>query len=343
MDRRTSLHEAAASGDGVAPMNSRHPKRQKRFVIFLSTVVTILFVFAVLQQTQNLSPYFTHQTAIRRCCLWALTSLNVILLVICTLILLRNLLKLYFERRSHQLGSKFRTKLVFAFTGLSMIPAVFMALFGYSLLHRNLDKWFSTPIDQVVNNVGLIVEEISQDARIHASRSARFLAAHPAVRGLATPAEGSLNEIKSLAADYEIGLLLFFDGSRKLTGIYQTGEVYAPGHPQFQAIADRLKLVAWNGQQGHITEQAFNRLINNAGKKEITLDATDEKGQEMVLAGAAVETGGFEAPSSIVIGYKIPGNLLKLASEISQSSQDYKGRAKDRPRSAGQSDAPAWA
>ena len=167
--------------------------------------------------------------------LWALTSLNVILLVICTLILLRNLLKLYFERRSHQLGSKFRTKLVFAFTGLSMIPAVFMALFAYSLLHRNLDKWFSTPIDQVVNNVGLIVEEISQDARIHASRSARFLAAHPAVRELATPAEGSLNEIKSLAADYEIALLLFFDGSRRLTGIYQTGEVYAPGHPQFQA------------------------------------------------------------------------------------------------------------
>jgi nitrogen fixation/metabolism regulation signal transduction histidine kinase len=189
-------------------MSSRNPKRQKRFVIFLSTVVTILFVFAVLLQTQNLSPYFSappdRNTTLL---LWALTSLNVILLVICTLILLRNLLKLYFERRSHQLGSKFRTKLVFAFTGLSMIPAVFMALFAYTLLHRNLDKWFSTPIDQVVNNVGLIVEEISQDARIHASRSARFVAAHPAVRELAAPAEGSLNGIKSLAADYQIGLL----------------------------------------------------------------------------------------------------------------------------------------
>ena len=88
-------------------------------------------MFAVLQQTQNLSPYFStppdRNTVLL---LWALTSLNVILLVICTLILLRNLLKLYFERRSHQLGSKFRTKLVFAFTGLSMIPAVFMALFA---------------------------------------------------------------------------------------------------------------------------------------------------------------------------------------------------------------------
>ncbi|HEU0005639.1 MAG TPA: hypothetical protein VFS12_06570, partial [Terriglobia bacterium] len=314
-------------------MNSRHPKRQKRLIIFLSTVVTILFVFAVLQQTQNLSPYFSappdRNTVLL---LWALTSLNVILLVICTLILLRNLLKLYFERRSHQLGSKFRTKLVFAFTGLSMIPAVFMAFFAYTLLHRNLDKWFSTPIDQVVNNVGLIVQEISQDARIHASRSAQFLAAHPAVRELATPAGSSLNEIKSLAEDYDVPLLLFFDGSRRLTGIYQTGEVYGPGHPQFQRIGDRLKLVAWKAQQGQMTEQAFNRLINNVGKKDVTIEATDEKGQAMVLAGAAVETGGFEAPSSIVIGYKIPGNLLKLASEISQTSQDYKGRAKDRPR-----------
>jgi len=312
-------------------MNSRHQKRQKRLIIFLSTVVTILFVFAVLQQTQNLSPYFSAPDRSTTLLLWALTSLNVILLVICTLILLRNLLKLYFERRSHQLGSKFRTKLVVAFIGLSIIPTVFMALFGYSLLHRNLDKWFSTPIDQVVNNVGLIVQEISQDARIHALRSARFLAAHPAVRELASPAEGSLSEIKSLAADYDIPLLLFFDGSRRLTGIYQTGEVYVPGHPHFQRIGGRLKLVAWNAQQGQMTEQAFNRLINNAGKKDVTLEATDENGQEMVLAGAAVETGGFEAPSSIVIGYKIPGNLLKLASEISQTSQHYKDRAKDRP------------
>ncbi|MSO23140.1 MAG: HAMP domain-containing protein [Acidobacteria bacterium] len=312
-------------------MNIRHPKRQKRLVIFLSTVVTILFVFAVLQQTQNLSPYFGAPDRSTVLLLWALTSLDVILLVICTLILLRNLLKLYFERRSHQLGSKFRTKLVFAFIGLTIIPTVFMALFAYTLIHRNLDKWFSTPIDQVVNNVGLIVQEISQDARIHASRRARFLASHSAVRGLATPAEGSLNEIKSLAADYNIPLLLFFDGSRRLTGIYQTGEVYAPGQPQFQRIGGRLKLVAWNAQQGQMTEQAFNRLINNAGKKDITLDATDETGQAMVLAGAAVETGGFEAPCSIVIGYKIPGNLLKLASEIFQSSEDYKVLAKDRP------------
>jgi len=312
-------------------MNNLHPKRQKRLIIFLSTVVAVLFVFAVLQQALNLSPYFSSPPDRNRTLLlWALGSLNVILLVICTLILLRNLLKLYFERRSHQLGSKFRTKLVIAFIGLSMFPAVFMALFAYSLMHRNLDKWFSSPIDRVVDNVDLIVQEISQDARIHASRSARFVAAHPALRGLAEPAADGMIEMKNLAAEYNIPLLLFFNGSRNLTGIYQTGEVYRPGQPQFRLIADRLKLVAWKAERGQMTEEAFGRLINSAGKKEITLGATDERGEEMILAGAAVETGGFDAPSSVVIGYKIHGNLLKLASEISRSNEDYRSRERDR-------------
>ena len=121
-------------------------------------------------------------------------------LVICTLILLRNLLKLYFERRSHQLGSKFRTKLVFAFTGLSMIPRS-----SWRCLPTRccIEIWTSGSAHRSIkssNNVGLIVEEISQDARIHASRSARFLARASSRRRVGAPAEGNLNRDQSLAA-----------------------------------------------------------------------------------------------------------------------------------------------
>ncbi|MCI0421241.1 MAG: ATP-binding protein [Acidobacteria bacterium] len=313
-------------------MNTPQRKPKKLLIIFLSTLVTILFVFAVLQQALNLSPYFSAPDTSTTLLLWALTSLNVILLVICTLILLRNLVKLYFERRSHQLGSKFRTKLVVSFVGLSIIPAVFMALFAYSLLHRNLDKWFSTPLDQVVNNVDLIVGQISQDAVLQASRTARFLAANLLVRNtVEAQPEGSLNEIKSLAAEYEIPLLLLFDGSRRLISIYETGEIYHPGQSRFKQIADRLKLVTWNAQQGQMTQPAFDRLINNGGKKEVTLPATDQNGQEIILAGASVQTGGFDAPSSLVIGYRVQGDILKLASEISRSREDYRNRSKNRP------------
>ncbi len=309
------------------------PKRQRLFIILLSAIVTVLLVFAILQQVLDLSPYFSAPPENTTLLLWALTSLNVILLVICTLILLRNLLKLYWERKSHQLGSKFRTKLVIAFIGLSIIPVFFMALFAYTLVHRNLDKWFSTPIDRVIANVGQIVEQINQDASIHAVRSAKFLAAHPAVRRVAENSmdETGLSVIKTLTAEYEIPLLILFGPSRRPVLICQGNELYKPGLPAFRRIADPLRLIDGGSPVGQIREEAFNRLINNAGKNEMTLTATDQGGQQIILAGAAIHMGGFEAPSSLVIGYKIRGNLLELASQIAQSRQDYYSRSKNRP------------
>src|SRR3954451_13990123 len=102
---------------GYNSMNT-NKKRQKTVVISLSVLVAILFTFSIIQQAFNLTPYLGTPERQTTLLLWALTSLNVILLVICGLILLRNLLKLYFERRSRQLGSKFQTKLVFSFLGL---------------------------------------------------------------------------------------------------------------------------------------------------------------------------------------------------------------------------------
>lgn len=315
----------------LCTMTPPAPKRQRLFIIFLSTVVAVLFVFAVLQQALNLSLYFSSPDRNTTLLLWALTSLNVILLVICTLILLRNLLKLYWERKSHQLGSKFRTKLVIAFIGLSIIPVVFMAFFAYSLLHRNLDKWFGTPVDQVVTNVDQIVSQIGQDASIHAMRSVKFLAAHAAVRNVSNSStEDDFSEIKSLAAEYEIPLLIFFDPSRKPAFLCDGTGTYKPAQPRFRQISDPLKLITWKNQEGQISEQAFDRLINTAGKKDLTLATADEAGHQIILAGAVVQTGGFEAPSSLVIGYKIRGNLLELASQISQSSEDYRRRSRDR-------------
>jgi two-component system, NtrC family, nitrogen regulation sensor histidine kinase NtrY len=312
-------------------MKASGPKRQKLVIIFLSVVVMILLVFAVLQQALNLSPYFSAPDPHTTLLLWALTSLNVILLVICTLILLRSLLKLYFERRSHQLGSKFRTKLVIAFIGLSIIPVLFMALFAYSLLHRNLDKWFGTPIDQVVNNADRIVQQIGHDASINASRSAQFLAAHPLTRTLVTSSgESGFDEIKVLADEYDIPLLVLFDKRRAPLCAYQKGQIYRSGHPEFRKVVDSFKLVDWDHAPGQLADEVFNRLINQAGKAEATQRAPDLDGQEIILAGSIIQTGDFDLPASLIIGYRVQGDILKLATEIFHSREDYLDRSRSR-------------
>ena len=55
-----------------------------------------------------------------------LLNLDLIGFVVLLLLLSRNLIKAYFERRHRLFGSGFRTKLVAAFIGFSLIPTVLL-------------------------------------------------------------------------------------------------------------------------------------------------------------------------------------------------------------------------
>ena len=66
-----------------------------------------------------------------------------------TIVLGRNLLKLYAERRQGVAGSKFRTRLVVVSLLLSFLPVIAMFWFSYGLMNRSIDKWFSQPVEEV--------------------------------------------------------------------------------------------------------------------------------------------------------------------------------------------------
>jgi two-component system nitrogen regulation sensor histidine kinase NtrY len=65
-----------------------------------------------------------------------LINLDLIGFVVLTLLLSRNLIKAYFERRHRLVGSGFRAKLVAAFIGFALIPTVLLALVASGLVKR---------------------------------------------------------------------------------------------------------------------------------------------------------------------------------------------------------------
>src|SRR5438093_7737971 len=225
-------------------MNTNRSHKRKAVLISLSALVGILLVFAVIQQAFDLNPLLGapgHQAFLL---LWALSSLNVVLLAICSLILLRNLLKLYFERRSQQLGSKFRTKLVFAFLGLSFIPVIFMSFFAYFLLNRAVDKWFSEPIDRVVSNAEKLVHQIRHDSVSNAVQGAKYLADHPAVKSLLTSqTEANISELANISRDFDISMVLFLDGLNRPLYLFKEGQVYPANNPDFKRITTKIGVV----------------------------------------------------------------------------------------------------
>ena len=76
---------------------------------------------------------------------WAVSTLIFLLTVTLGFMLFRDTVKLYLERQRNREGSRIKTKLVFGALALSLLPVVFLVLFSYVILNRNVEKWFSAP------------------------------------------------------------------------------------------------------------------------------------------------------------------------------------------------------
>ena len=104
-----------------------------------------------------------------------------------TFVLARNLLKLFAERRLGVLGSKFRTRMVVGALLLSFVPVMVMYWFSYGLMNRSIDKWFSTPVEEVRADTHAMASLLADYAAQNARAEAAAIAASPAIRSGLSP------------------------------------------------------------------------------------------------------------------------------------------------------------
>ena len=62
--------------------------------------------------------------------------------------MIRNLVKLIFERKRKVLGARLRTKLVVAFVSLSLIPTILLFLVAVGFITNSVEHWFSAQVEQ---------------------------------------------------------------------------------------------------------------------------------------------------------------------------------------------------
>ncbi len=115
---------------------------------------------------------------------WAISSLIFVLMVTLGFMLVRTVVKLYIDRRSGREGSRIQTKLVLGAIALSITPALFLVLFSYEVLNRNLDKWFSQPTDSAHQIFVQVSETLRNELRDETELQAALLAAQPETRKL---------------------------------------------------------------------------------------------------------------------------------------------------------------
>jgi len=173
----------------VAPATPIRPPKtsyRKQVIILLSVCVFVLLAILVSETAFDL-PFLQPGNNSEIVVFAALSALIFLLFVALSFVLMRNLLKLFAERRLGVLGSKFRTRMVAGALLLSFVPVMVMYWFAYGLMNRSIDKWFSSPIEQVRSGTRAMATLLADYGMQNARAEAAALAASPEVeRGFAS-------------------------------------------------------------------------------------------------------------------------------------------------------------
>lgn len=126
------------------PSHVNRYRRKERF--WLITVLLLVVIFGFLGGW-----FFEFQSdlsLLNNILLFGLINFNVILLLLLAYLVLRNIVKLIFERKRNILGHKLRTRLVIAFMGLCLIPTLPLFWIATQFISFSLEYWFSHQVEQ---------------------------------------------------------------------------------------------------------------------------------------------------------------------------------------------------
>lgn len=129
----------------------QEPLRPKgsRFLGIIIILLIILF-FAIeffIGEGEEFPP-----TSVTTILLSLLQLIVLLLFLILFFVLGRNLTKLHLERKRKVIGAHFKTKLVLFFIALSLIPTLLLFLFASDLINRNIEQWFKSPMDKIMDD-----------------------------------------------------------------------------------------------------------------------------------------------------------------------------------------------
>ena len=121
--------------------------------IILFLIILFFTIEYFIRESQEFSP-----TSLTNILLSSLQIIVLLLFLILFFVLGRNLVKLYLERKRKVLGANFKTKLVLFFIALSFIPTLLLFLFASDLISRNIENWFRTPLDRILNDTKSVAD-----------------------------------------------------------------------------------------------------------------------------------------------------------------------------------------
>jgi len=146
-------------------------------------------------------------------------NLNIILLLLLVFLVLRNVLRLYIDRRRQVPGSRLRSRLVLAFASIAVFPATVMLLISLEFSTNAIDDWFNREVEDSLLGAWRLAQtyyrESADRSQLHAKRVSESVASMVPSSGVIDDAarEEIAGRIREYQMDYGLGAVQLFDAS----------------------------------------------------------------------------------------------------------------------------------
>ncbi|HEV8458866.1 MAG TPA: hypothetical protein VGR44_11270, partial [Methylomirabilota bacterium] len=157
----------------TAPVNrSDEQERRKRNLLIIFAILVLLIVATVFEWSISGRdiPFASNLLIL------ALFNLNFIVFLLLLVLLFRNLVKLYFERRHRIIGARFKAKLVLAFLALALIPGILIFTTAQFFIRTSLEGWFKPQVERPLDQAMEVAQTYYQSLESTALRHGRYMA-----------------------------------------------------------------------------------------------------------------------------------------------------------------------
>ncbi len=175
-----SAEPATAPAVPELSVQERRRRRREAAIIFSAGSGVLLFALWEIRRPG------AHASASGNVVSFLLVNLNIVLVLLLVFLVLRNLVKLYFDRRRRVPGSQLRARTVLAFVSVAIFPAAVMLLVSLEFMTNAIDGWFSTAVESSLRGAWRLAQTHYVDAANEAVLHARTLAGDLVARPPAT-------------------------------------------------------------------------------------------------------------------------------------------------------------
>ena len=277
-------------------------KRKRERFIILIVVVLVLLLTILLTYVSGLEGEILK---LQNLLVFGLININAILLLLLVFLVVRNVVKLFFERRRGILGSKLRTKLVVSFVGLSLVPTLLLFWVAIGFITNTIENWFSFEVESSLEESLDVTQVYYKRAADNAIHLARQISKIVTEDGLLS--DKKLPELKKKITEkqfeYNLALVEVFAAPGKEMARSADATI-----PELKYIEPDPSLVPEAAQGKELTR------IQPVGAGDIIRG---------VVPIYAAGTSGYVS-GAIVVSYYVPESLVSRVEKISSAFQEYK-------------------